>query len=62
MLEKIKIFFKCKILGDHNWTCAAEQGENPTEKQVSDGLKGFKDYATMYCKDCGKISKLSHNL
>jgi len=62
MLAKIKIFFKCTIMKSHNWTSDAQEGFPPTKTQLAGGLNGFKDYATMYCKDCGKISKLSHRL
>ena len=43
----------------HNWTCDASEGIKPTAEQLNSGLAGFKDYATMYCKKCGEISKLS---
>jgi hypothetical protein len=46
----------------HNWTSAAEEGFPPTQDQLKNGISGFKDYAVMYCKDCGKESKLSHEL
>ncbi len=62
MLKKIKLFFQCKILRCHNWTSAAQEGFKPTSKQLDNGIAGFKDYATMYCKACGKVSKLSHRL
>ncbi len=62
MLKKIKLFFQCKVMQCHNWTSAAQEGFPPTQEQVDSGINGFKDYAVMYCKDCGKISKLSHEL
>jgi hypothetical protein len=46
-------------IGGHEWTSAAQEGRKPTELQVMAGVAGFKDYATMYCKHCGKISDLS---
>lgn len=50
--------FLCWYRG-HTWTSAASEGIKPTHKQLNSGLAGFKDYATMYCKKCGEISKLS---
>jgi len=58
MLKKIK----CKLFGMHNWTCAAEEGINPTKEQLEYGTAGFWDYAKMYCKDCGHVSKYSKRL
>jgi len=58
MLKSLKIFFNCKLMGSHSWTSAAGEGKPPTSKQIEDGVDGFIDYATMYCKDCGKISDL----
>jgi len=54
-LKKIKVFFNCKVLGLHNWTCAADEGILATQEQLNSGLDGFWDYAKMYCKDCGKV-------
>jgi len=56
MVGKVWGWFLCNILGDHDWTCAAEQGIKPTPLQVKNGIAGFKDYATTYCKRCGKVS------
>jgi len=53
-------FWNCYVWRFHDWTCAAAEGIPPTTKQVSDGLEGFWDYARMYCKRCGKGSKLNH--
>lgn len=53
-MNKLWQKFKCWI-GDHNWTCAAEQGIKPTPEQVNGGIDGFYDYAKMYCKQCGKV-------
>ncbi len=41
------------LLGNHKWTCKAEQGIKP--------IKGedFWEYAIMYCLYCKKISRLS---
>ena len=38
----------------HDWTCAASEGLPPTEAQLRGGVEGFWDYATMYCKRCGR--------
>ena len=54
-MERIKRFFICYILRDHDWTCDAEQGIKPTQLQLDAGVDGFKDYATMYCKRCGGV-------
>ena len=58
MMNALKQWLCYWTLG-HNWTCAAEQGVLPTEKQLADGIDGFFDYSTMYCKDCGHVSELS---
>lgn len=55
-MKKILIKLKCFFLL-HAWTCAAEQGIKPTQKQIDDGGDGFFDYATMYCKRCGYAYK-----
>jgi len=56
----MKIFRKILcFMGDHDWTCKAEQGIKPTKGQSDMGIAGFWAYATMYCKHCGKISDLS---
>jgi hypothetical protein len=52
-------WLSCNVLQSHSWTCDAEQGIKPTEAQLHGGMDGFLDYATMYCKHCGKISRLS---
>ncbi len=49
-------------IGDHDWTCAIEEGQDkPTQAQIDAGVEGFYDYAKMYCKrkHCRKISELS---
>lgn len=48
LLRKILCF-----LGEHKWTCDAEKGIEPIKGQ------DFRDYATMYCDYCKKISRLS---
>jgi len=53
-----KKWFMC-LMGMHEWTCAAEQGIPPTKEQLIYLPEGFYDYATMYCKNCGKRSKLN---
>lgn len=59
MKQFISILWNCWFWQNHDWTCAAEQGIEPTPKQLADGVAGFYDYATMYCKRCGTVSKLS---
>ena len=65
MVKKIinKLFrnFLC-FIGEHEWTSAVEQGIKPTEKQLKDGVKGFKDYAKLYCKYCPTESKCKTHL
>ena len=45
----------CHVIHDHDWTCKAEQGIDPSEAEVKAGVAGFWNYATMYCKRCGKV-------
>lgn len=47
----------CELDG-HELTCAAAEGIPPTEKQLADGLDGFYDYATVYCRRCGYVYEL----
>lgn len=58
MLSKLWGWFRC-FIGDHEWTCAAKEGIEPTREQLGyDGngsISGFLDYAKMYCKRCGKV-------
>jgi len=49
----------CKLWKWHKWTCANEEGIEPTDKQVAAGLAGFYDYAKMYCDRCDHESKYS---
>lgn len=49
----------CNILSDHDWTSANNEGIGPTQKQIDNGVSGFYDYAKMYCKRCGTLSKLN---
>jgi hypothetical protein len=58
-MKRIKIWFNCKVLKWHDWTCAKEQNISPTPEQLNNGFEGFCDYAKMYCSRCGKISKYS---
>lgn len=57
LLDRI-VKLGCGITG-HDWTSAAMQGEPPTDEQIANGVDGFFDYATMYCRRCGHVSKLS---
>jgi len=58
-MKKIWEWILCHCLGDHDWTCAAIKGIKPNKYQLTQGVAGFYNYATMYCDRCGKISKLS---
>jgi hypothetical protein len=53
---KILRWLSC-LIGNHDWTSAAQQGIPPTDKQVADGVAGFWDYATMYCSHCKHVYK-----
>jgi hypothetical protein len=57
-MKKLIRWLLC-VIGDHQWTSAAQEGIKPTEAQLAAGMIGFKHYATMYCKHCGEISRLS---
>jgi len=52
--------FLC-LIGDHEWTCKAEQGIKPTKEELAVPFVGFQIYSAMYCKHCGRISALSIN-
>ncbi len=48
------------FLGNHDWTCKAYQGILPDAvKLQADPLGYFHEYAKMYCKHCGTVSRLS---
>ena len=53
LLHRIKVWCQCKI--GHDYTCAVEEGLDPTTTQLNDLPKGFFDYAKMYCKRCGYV-------
>jgi len=57
-MKKILIAIQCWFLG-HDWTCAANEGIEPTESEKTNGIMGFHHYARMYCKRCTYISELS---
>lgn len=57
-MKFLSILWNCKIWGFNDWICAASEGVKPTKEQLKN-VKGFKEYATMYCKRCGKESKLN---
>jgi len=59
MRRILAILFFCKLMGSHAWTCAAQEGIPATDEQLNSGIKGFKDYARMYCKRCGQESEVS---
>lgn len=58
-MKLIRKLFNCYMFGWHEWTCNADKGIPATKEQIHGGLKGFNDYAKMYCGICGKVSKLS---
>lgn len=42
-------------IGDHQWTCKAEQGIPPSpERQAADPLGYFSEYSRGYCLHCGE--------
>lgn len=45
---------RCRLLGDHDWTCKAEQGVKPSADELCDGLAGFDRYAQLFCSRCGR--------
>lgn len=48
------------FLGNHNWTSKAMEGIAPDPHRVAlDALGYFPEYAKMYCKHCGTVSRLS---
>ena len=48
------------LVGSHEWTCKAREGIEPTTQELASAFAvGFKSYSAMYCKHCGKVSKLS---
>jgi hypothetical protein len=47
------------LIGDHDWTCKASQGIQPSADEVRDGYAGFLRYAAMYCARCGYGSALT---
>jgi hypothetical protein len=55
MIKKILNWFLC--LWDHDWTCAHDEGIPVTKEQIAARVDGFFDYAKMYCKRCGHVSK-----
>lgn len=57
MKEKIRMFWYCKILKFHTWTSAQQEGVKATKDQLDRGVEGFKEYAKMYCSECGHESK-----
>lgn len=55
-------WFQCKILGMHDWTSAVLEGEKATPEQLGAGPRGFFDYAKLYCRRCGEVSRRSKEL
>lgn len=58
-MKKLLQIIGC-LFGIHEWTCKANEGIKPTEIKMT--IQGFKEYAKMYCKHCGKESKLNSRL
>lgn len=58
-LRGLRNWFLCNVVGDHDWTCNAEQGIDPTQNEIDQGVMGFHHYAQMYCNrpKCRKIYK-----
>ena len=56
MIKKIIAKVCCFFVG-HEFTCNHQKGIAVTEEQLKAGVKGFFDYATMYCDRCGKVFK-----
>ncbi len=46
----------------HEWTSNVEKGILATPEQLDGGMKGFAEYATMYCNRCGHVSDLSKKM
>lgn len=59
MKRILSILWYCWFWKFHDWTCKAAEGIPPTPEQLAGGIDGFYDYATMYCKRCGRVSHLS---
>lgn len=57
--KKITEWIFCHILSDHDWTSASMEGKKPTQLQIRNRVNGFWDYSRMYCRHCGKMSKLN---
>lgn len=60
-MKKLLTQIKCWFVG-HKWTCRADKGIQPSQQQIRTGMIGFKEYSTMYCDRCGKISELNKRL
>jgi len=57
-MSRLLGWIACAI-GDHKWTCLAEQGIKPDPDRVkADPLGYFWEYAAMYCARCQKRSTL----
>ena len=53
MLRRIGGWLLC-LMGDHNWTCKAEEGIDPDPvKLKANPVAYFWEFAQMYCKRCG---------
>lgn len=60
-MKWLKCFMLCRVLGNHDWTSRAQQGIPPTREQLSTP-DGFWDYAKMFCRRCGRVSRLNDRI
>lgn len=66
-MKNVKLWSKWRyilcFMGAHDWTCKAMEGIPPDPipkgESIPDTMLRFKEYAKMYCKTCGKESKLN---
>lgn len=64
MKNNIINFINCKILNNHKWTSAAQEGKRPEPipkyASYSEIEANFKSYCKMYCKHCDHESDLNN--
>lgn len=46
-------WIRCRLFGDHDWTCKAALRIKPSADELRDGMAGFDRYAQMFCARCG---------
>lgn len=56
----------CHVFNSHHWTCAVQEGKPvppelkpKPEDSTEEMLRKFYTYGRMYCKACGKMSRLN---